>query len=93
MTYLELGKILMRWSLQNGEYNMAYYLYTEHGIGIPVKFTYILPEQRKFDSAASFLGSDGAVGGSKELNDLLRLFPRSTYGRLEEWGNAYGYRF
>ena len=93
MSYLELGKILMKWSLESSEYDLAYYLYTEHGIGVPAKMMYAMPEQRKFGSVVSFLGSDGSKGGSKELNRLLRLFPRSKWICLKEWEGTYGYRF
>lgn len=93
MSYIELGKILMKWSLQNNEYNLAYYLYTEHNIGIPVTMLYALPEQRKFNSLTSFISNDKVICGSEDLNTILRLFPKSRYIRLEEWGGAYGYRF
>lgn len=90
---LNIGTILMEWSLKHGEYDMAHYLYTEMNIGIPTKLTYKLPEQRVFTSTTSFLNNNGSKGGNKELNNLLRLFPNSKYIRLSEWNRAWGYKF
>ena len=90
----ELGKILMEWALLNQEYYMAYILYTEANIGIPVKFIYHLPSPNKFDSISSFMaGSDNRGGENSELNMLLSLFPRSIYTKLPEWNSTYGYKY
>ena len=91
---LELGKILMEWAICNQEYYMAYILYTEANIGIPVKFIYHLPSAKKFNSISSFMaGSDNRGGENSDLNELLFLFSRSNYTKLPEWNSMYGYKY
>jgi len=92
--FITVGKILLKWALHNEEYEMAYLLYTEANIGIPVKFIYDIPSPKKFDSISSFMsGSENRGGNNRDLDSLLLLFSRSTYTKLPEWSNAYGYRF
>lgn len=85
--------ILMKWSLDNKQYDMALFLYKEMGVGIPNKYLYKLRGKNKFKSAKSFLNSKDTISCENNyyLNEILKLFPVSNYVRLKDWENQYGY--
>lgn len=93
MDYKLLLQIMMKWSLDNKDYETTYYLYTELGIGIPVKYIYKFPVKTSFSNATSFLNNSDVIHTSdKYLRKLLEKFRISKYIRLEEWKGYYGYR-
>ena len=93
MDYNLLCKILMKWSLENKEYELTNFIYNEFNIGIPVCYIYKLPSQMYFSSMDDFFNnSDVKKSNDKHLDNLLSTFSKSKYGRLEEWNNKYGYR-
>ena len=94
MDYNLLLKIMMKWSLDNKDYEIAYYLYTEHFIGIPINYIYKFPTKKLFSNVNCFLNNnDSIISNDKHLINLLKIFKKSKYIRLEEWDNSYGYRF
>lgn len=85
----------MKWSLEAGDWDMVHTLYTVYQVGIPVKYIYSLPQRKKF-TTSSALQNGGDVELSThdpKLREVLSLFPRSKWNRLEEWDNSYGYRY
>lgn len=94
MNYNILLLILMKWALENKEYELVYNLYTDWGIGIPVKYTYTFKQKNNFSSLNSFLDDNNNVFTSnKYLQKILLSFKTSKYIRLLEWNNVYGYKF
>lgn len=94
MNYNILLLILMKWVLENKEYELVYNLYTDWGIGIPVKYIYTFKQKNNFSSLNSFLDDNNNVFTSnKYLQKILLSFKTSKYIRLLEWNNVYGYKF
>lgn len=94
MNYNILLLILMKWALENKEYELVYNLYTDWGIGIPVKYIYTFKQKNNFSSLNSFLDDNNNVFTSnKYLQKILLSFKTSKYIRLLEWNNVYGYKF
>jgi hypothetical protein len=93
MKFLLLLKILMEWSLDNKEYELTYFIYTNFPIGIPNKYLYNLTQKNYFKSLESFKNThDTIVINDDILNKITQLFPKSKYYLLEEW-KTYGYKF
>ena len=93
MDYKLLCKILMKWSLENKEYELTNFIYNEFNIGIPVSYLYKLPTQMYFSSMDNFFSnSDTKKSNDKHLDALLSTFSNSKYGQLSEWEGKYGYR-
>lgn len=93
MDYNSLLLILMKWSLENKEYEMTYNLFTNWNIGIPVKYTYSFSEKKRFFSISSFLQDNNTIStNDKHLKNILISFKNSKYTKLKEWNNIYGYR-
>lgn len=92
MASMKLGQILMEWSFNKEDYEISYKLYML-GVGIPTKFLYKTPNKRIFNSSKEFLHThDVKKTYNDDLNKIFRLFKESSYCRLEEWGNLYGYK-
>ena len=93
MDYNLLCKILMKWSLENKEYQLTNFIYNEFNVGIPVSYLYKLPSQMYFSSMDNFFNnSDVKKSNDKHLDSLLSVLSISKYGPLIEWDNKYGYR-
>lgn len=93
MDYTLLCKILMKWSLENKEYELTNFIYNEFNIGIPVSYLYKLPTQMYFSSMDNFFNnSDNKKSDDKHLDRLLSTFSKSKYGPLIEWNGKYGYK-
>ena len=93
MDYNLLCKILMKWSLENKEYQLTNFIYNEFNVGIPVSYLYKLPSQMYFSSMDDFFSnSDIKKSNDKNLDDVLSILSISKYGQLAEWGGKYGYR-
>lgn len=93
MDYNLLCKILMKWSLENKEYQLTNFIYNEFNVGIPVSYLYKLPSQMYFSSMDDFFSnSDIKKSNDENLDDVLTNLSISKYGRLDEWGGKYGYR-
>lgn len=87
-------QIMMKWSLESKDYELVHQLYTEWGIGIPVKYTYMFPLKRSFNSIDSFINNNEVrYASDKYLENIMYLFRKSKYIRLDEWEGLYGYRF
>lgn len=94
MDYNNLLLILMKWSLENKEYELTYNLFTNWNIGIPVKYTYSFNEKNTFFSISSFLQDSNTIStNDKHLKNILISFRNSKYIKLQEWGNIYGYKY
>lgn len=90
---MEVGKIMMEWSLKNEEYHTAFILYTEFGIGIPNSLLYALPEKKSFGSVRDLMQTDSCKHSCDEyLSKIMASFKKSKYCRLPEWDNKHGYR-
>jgi hypothetical protein len=90
----QIGAIMMKWSLEKNEYELALLLFNL-GIGIPSKLLYnYVPVKKDFTvSDVMNMGSETVLSSSNSyLCELLNLFRRSVWTRLEEWNNSYGYR-
>ena len=88
-----LCKILMKWSLENKEYQLVNFIYNEFNVGIPVSYLYKLPSQMYFSSMDNFFtNSDVKKSNDKDLDNLLSVLSTSRYGQLIEWDSKYGYR-
>ena len=75
MDYKLLCKILMKWSLENKEYELTTFIYNEFNIGIPVSYLYKLPTQMYFSSMDNFFSnSDTKKSNDKHLDNLLSIF-------------------
>lgn len=90
----DLMRILMRWSLQNEEYYMAYVLFTEFNTEIPVKLLYGLKTRKvvTMDTEGrpeASIHDDSKVITDKALLDLMESVKRSKYGQLR--GGGFGY--
>lgn len=93
MDYNLLFKILMKWSLENKEYQVTNFIYNEFNIGIPVSYFYKLPSQMYFSSMDNFFSnSDVKKSNDKNLDNLLSILSSSKYGQMSEWNGKYGYR-
>lgn len=92
MDYLLLAKILLKWSVENKEYTLTYFLYTNIHIGIPTKFLYLLPIKNIYSSLGDFLTNNNVIyTDDYYLRKLLDKFKLSKYTRLNNWNNEYGY--
>jgi hypothetical protein len=90
--YKLLAKILMEWSINNKQYDMTHFIYTNFMIGIPVKFLYKLENRNTFFSISSFInGHENKHIKDEYLKRLVNLFKKSKYKKLIEWKNGYGY--
>lgn len=90
MDYKQILKILLEWSIKSKEYSMTLFIYSNFNIGIPVKFLYFLPDKNYF-TLSSFLNKNDTKKYKDEyLDELIYLFKKSKYQKLEEW-NQYGY--
>ncbi len=93
MDYNLLFKILMKWSLENKEYQLTNFIYNEFNIGIPVSYLYKLPSQMYFSSMDNFFNnSDVKKSNDKHLDSVLSILSSSRYCPLIEWDSKYGYR-
>lgn len=93
MDYNLLCKILMKWSLENKEYQLTNFIYNEFNVVIPVSYLYKLPSQMYFSSMDDFFNnSDIKKSNDENLDDVLTNLSISKYGQLDEWGGKYGYR-
>ena len=91
MDYLELLKILMKWSLENKEYDMTQFLFTDLNVGIPNKYLYQLSEKKYFTSLSSF-EKNNECKNPEGMNEIIKYFSYSKYCFLEEW-NTFGYKY
>jgi hypothetical protein len=89
----KLIKILMKWGLENKEYDMVYIIYTNLNIGIPNAFIYQMPKQNCFSTIKSALKNNNIKLDFHTLKKLLTTFLNSKWTQLEEWDNSYGYKF
>jgi hypothetical protein len=90
MDYKTILKILTEWSIKNKEYSLTLFIYSNFKIGIPVKFLYLLPDKDYF-TLSSFLNENDVKQHKDEyLDELIYLFKKSKYQKLESW-NQYGY--
>lgn len=87
--YRRLCDVLMDWSMKNGEYDMAYVLFTQFNTDIPVRLTYELPE-RKVRNMDNY-DNDSKIVTSMSLWRLLEICKRNRYGPLKNGG--FGYMF
>lgn len=90
---MSVQTILMKWALESNDYYMAYILYTEYNTGIPNSLLYrCLPSKKVFGSITDFTDScDIKYTKDGYLNKIFVLFKSSTYKRLSDWDNNYGY--
>jgi hypothetical protein len=87
--------ILMKWALKNGEWDVVLRLYTFSNIGVPNTSLYSDFQQKsEFSLNEALVAGDNTVLSSQDAScrQLLSLFPRSRYGKLEEWDGRFGYR-
>ena len=82
-----LLKILMKWSIQNQEYYMAYVLFTEFNVGVPVKLLYEI-NSRKIVTMTS-LHDDSKTIIDRDMLVFMECLKRSKYTRID--GLGYGY--
>lgn len=93
MNYPLLFKILMEWGLIGNEYEIVLFLYTEFKVGIPITYTYSFPEKCIYSSVSDFINSEQVkYSNNEKLTEIMKLFKRSKYDRLDEWDGLYGYR-
>lgn len=86
MDYEKLKSIMMEWSMKNGEYELAFVLFTQFNTDIPVKLTYALPT-RRVRSMTNYKDNTRLIYDQKFVNAVKS----SKYGRLK--GGGYGYSF
>ena len=91
MDYKQLLKILLEWSIKSKEYSMTLFIYLNFNIGIPVKFLYFLPDKNYFTLSSFLNRNDEKSYKDKYLDELIYLFKKSKYQKLEDW-NLYGYK-
>lgn len=90
--YKLLIKILTEWSINNKQYDVLYFIYTNFNIGIPVKFLYKLENKNLYFCLTSFVnGHETKYIKDENLKKIVNLFKKSKYKRLKEWNNIYGY--
>jgi hypothetical protein len=86
MDYDKLKNILMKWSMENCEYEMAYVLFTQFNTDIPVKLTYALPTRQM--RTMNNLNDESKIIYDQRFVNAVKS---SKYGRLK--GGGYGYSF
>ena len=92
MDHKLLLRILTEWAIRSQEYNMLLFIYKYFKIGIPVKLLYNLPQNNKFFSLSSASLNHGLVNTNDiYLRELLCMFKKSKYKKLENWDNIHGY--
>lgn len=85
MDYPKLFQVLMKWGLENMEWDMVLYLYTDMYVGIPNRYLYsCLPKKKKDLTLTELLGEDHQVLSSNGTS-LLQLFPQSRWVRLTDF--------
>jgi len=92
----KLSQIIMKWSIENEEWETVLKLYTIYGIGIPVRYLYILPKKNLYENLNTALQRNQEIelySNDFNLRKLLSLFQHSKWKRLEEWSNSYGYSY
>jgi hypothetical protein len=93
MDYKILAQILMKWALENQEWKMVYYLYTELNVGIPGKYLYKIEDKKTFTSIDNFLNHSSDIYCLNIFfQELAKLFKKSKWSKLIEWSDTYGYR-
>lgn len=92
MNYKQLLKILIEWSIQNKNYDMVYFIYSNFNIGIPVSLLYQIQNKTIFNSLDSFFNNHhNKQVRDENLKKLFELFKKSKYKRLSCWNNHFGY--
>lgn len=86
---LKVGYIMMEWAVVNGDYETAYKLFTEFGIGISSHLLYKLPT-KKYLTLDTLGESETVVGiGDEFLRELLVTVKRGKWCKLPT--GKYGY--
>ena len=94
MDFRKLGTILMKWSLENNEYQLVYFLYSEFYIGIPNTYIYKMQKRKIFNSIDDFTDNHNIITGNGDiwLIKLLEEFKNnSQWIKLPLWDQRWGY--
>ena len=96
MNYMTILKILMKWSLENKQYDIAYFIYSEFNIGIPCKFLVnIYPSDNIFNINAFVnrrININTRYIRDIYLKNLIILLKKSKYQILCNWNDKHGYK-
>lgn len=88
MNYIELLKILTKWSSDNGEFELLYNIYTIFNIGIPNKLLYNFPSNGVITMSRLRCGIH-----NKDifLKKIMEEFRHSKFKKLSCWSNTFGF--
>jgi len=90
MKYIEIIKILTKWSCETGNYELLYNLYILFNIGIPNKLLYKLPSKGEI-SFNHISAMNDVYNKDLFFLKIMEKFRRSKYIRLKYWKNSFGF--